>query len=368
MKNKTQKIVLTIDQSLTEIRIDKALSTLSEVGSRSQATRLLQMGAVRRPDGKIVKPSHHTKLGEVFNIEAPIIENEKLEKYDFKLDIVFEDDQLIVVNKPAGLVVHPAAGHAQDTLVNALLHYTDDLSLGYNEKRPGLVHRIDKGTSGLLVIAKNDDSQRKLALQFQRKTAHRLYRAIAFGPFAKPTGTLKSYLRRHPDDRKRMASVSKVQFLKSEGFGKVAKDELDKMPLPRHGFGDRREILNDDNEAIICGKLAITHYRVTEAHPSGLSLVELRLETGRTHQIRVHLSEFGHPIVADQTYGGMKRAKSLKSLELRELIEGMNRFALHAMELGFVHPTSEKKMIFKSQWPEDLLPLIDACGFTRRFE
>lgn len=367
MKSKTQKLVLTIDESLADIRIDKALSTLTEVGSRSQATNLLKMGAVRRPDGKIVKPSHHTKIGDVFNIEAPIIENDKLQKYDFKLDIVFEDDQLIVVNKPAGLVVHPAAGHAQDTLVNALLNYTDDLSLGYNEKRPGLVHRIDKGTSGLLVIAKNDNSQRKLALQFQRKTAHRLYRAIAFGPFPKETGTLKSYLRRHPDDRKRMASVNKVQYIKSDGLKKLAKEEREKVE-PFHGFGNRPDLLQNDSESTMCGKLAITHYRVTETHASGLSLVELRLETGRTHQIRVHLSEFGHPIVADQTYGGMKRAKNLKSASLRELIEAMPRFALHAMELGFIHPTTEQNIVFKSQWPEDLLPLVDACGFSQRFE
>lgn len=367
MKNKVEKLVLTIDESIADIRIDKALATLSEIGSRSQATNLLKMGAVRRPDGKIVKPSHSTRLGETFNIEAPVIENDKLEKYDFKLDIVYEDDQLLVVNKPSGLVVHPAAGHAQDTLVNALLNYTDDLSLGYNEKRPGLVHRIDKGTSGLLVIAKTDDSQRKLALQFQKKTTHRLYRAITFGPIPKLTGTLRSYLRRHPEDRKRMASVAKTQYLKSEGMGKVSQDELDRPPEPSYGFGNK-EILENDNEASICGKLAITHYRVTETHSSGLSLVELRLETGRTHQIRVHLSEYGYPIVGDNTYGSHKRIRSVKSLELREYISNMSRFALHAMELGFIHPTSQEKMIFKAPWPEDLLPLIEKCEFTRSFE
>lgn len=367
MKNKVEKLILTIDESIANTRIDKALATLAEVGSRSQATNLLKMGAVRKPDGKIVKPSHNTKLGEVFTVIAPVIESERLEKYDFKLDIVYEDDQLLVVNKPSGLVVHPAAGHAQDTLVNALLHYTDDLSLGYNEKRPGLVHRIDKGTSGLLVIAKNDDSQRKLALQFQRKTTHRLYRAVAYGPFSKPVGTLRSYLRRHPEDRKRMASVSRTQYLKSEGRGKVSKEELDRPPEPSYGFGNK-EILENDNESAMCGKLAITHYRVTETHPSGLSLVELRLETGRTHQIRVHLSEFGHPIVGDNTYGSHRRIRSVKSVELRELISSMSRFALHAMELGFVHPTTEEKMLFKAPWPADLMELIERCEFTRSFE
>lgn len=364
MKNKVQKLIVTIDDSLADMRVDKALANIAEVGSRSQATNLLKMGAVRRPDGKIVKPSHNTKLGEVFHVEAPIVESDKLEKYDFKLDIVYEDDQLLVVNKPSGLVVHPAAGHAQDTLVNALLNYTDDLSLGYNEKRPGLVHRIDKGTSGLLVIAKNDDAQRKLALQFQRKTSHRLYRAIAFGPFKKSTGTLRSYLRRHPENRKKMASVTTTQYLNSDGMGKVAKEELDRPPEPTRGFGDKQL----DSESTMCGKLAITHYRVTETHPSGLSLLELRLETGRTHQIRVHLSEFNHPIVGDNTYGAGKRKSTIKSIELRDLIHSMERFALHAAELGFVHPTTQEKMLFKAPWPDDLLPLVDHCGFTRSFE
>lgn len=314
-----ERIRLVITAELANQRIDKALATVEKIATRSQALRLMQAGRIRI-SGRVVKPSYQTKQGDVIDIEVPIVVESELIPYEFKLEIPYEDKDLLVVDKPAGLVVHPACGHAQDTLVNALIHYTNDLSLGFNEKRPGLVHRIDKGTSGLLVIAKNDEAQRLLALQFQRKTTHRLYRALVFGKFREPSGTIRSFLKRHPEDRKRVASAPD-------------------------------------------GKLAITHYRVVETHASGISLVELRLETGRTHQIRVHLSEMGHPIVGDITYGAGKRPKSLKSVQLRKLIEEMPHFALHAMELGFVHPSTGKFMIFKSPWPQDLLPLVDACGF-----
>lgn len=322
-----ERVVLTVTPELADQRIDKALASVPQIATRSQAARLIQAGRVR-VQGRVLKPSYQTHLGDVIDIDVPRVSSTELQPYEFALDIPYEDADLIVVNKPAGLVVHPACGHAQDTLVNALLHHTRDLSMGFNEQRPGLVHRIDKGTSGLLVIAKNERAQRFLALQFQRKTTHRLYRALAFGKFKEASGTLRSYLKRHPENRKRVASV----------------------PIP-------------DDGSTPDGKLAITHFRVASYHPSGISLVELRLETGRTHQIRVHLSESGHPIVGDENYGATKRLKNLKSVYLRKLIEAMPRFALHAAELGFVHPTTNKQMIFKSPWPEDLLPLIEHCDF-----
>lgn len=321
---KTQKIQFKIEpEHLNESqRVDKLLALIPEVGSRSQALKLIQMGAVRIA-GKVVKPSYKPNLGDILDLDVPIIEVEHLVPYDFKLDIVFEDADFIIINKPSGLVVHPACGHEQDTLVNALINYTDDLSLGYNEKRPGIVHRIDKDTSGLLVIAKNDHAQRELALQFQKKTSHRIYYAICFGIFKNKTGRIESFLRRHPEDRKRMISSPTEP-----------------------------------------GKLAITHYKVLEENPNGISLVQLKLETGRTHQIRAHLSELGYPIVGDEIYGGKKRTKNLKSLKLRKLIEEMPRFALHAAELGFKHPRIEKTHLFKSAWPEDLKELVEQCGFS----
>lgn len=317
---KSQQLTFVVTAEMLEERIDKALAQVPEIGSRSQALKLLQMGAVRK-SGKIIKPSYKASLGDIFDLDIPIIETEHLLPYDFPLDIIFEDKDLIVLNKPAGLVVHPAHGHAQDTLVNALLNYTTELSLGYNEKRPGIVHRIDKGTSGLLVIAKNDVSQRVLSKQFQRKTTHRIYYAIAYGTFKEPTGTIQSFLRRHPENR--------------------------------------QKVMSSPTEP---GRHSITHYKVLKVH-DGISLLELKLETGRTHQIRVHLSELGHPILGDLVYGSGRRSKNIKSLQIRKFVDETPRFALHAAELGFDHPTTNEKMIFKVGWPEDLAELVKLCHF-----
>lgn len=307
------------------LRIDKALAAIEAVGTRSQASRLLARGLVFLGSAT-VKPSHLVTVGEVFRIHIPYIPKLTLVPYDFPLTIAFEDNDLIVIDKPAGLVVHPAYGHAQDTLVNALLHHTKDLSQGFDELRPGLVHRLDKDTSGLIVVAKNENAQRALALQFQRKITHRIYRAVIFGEMKPPVGKIESYLKRHPEDRKRSASV--------------AADEIG-------------------------AKLAITHYKTLQTHASGLSLVELKLETGRTHQIRVHVKEAGHPVVGDSTYGADNRVGSLKSVALRKLIGEMPRFALHAFELGFYHPTARDFVRLTSVWPADLLPLVNHCEFPR---
>ncbi len=310
------------------VRLDRILAVLPEIGSRSQAARLIDSGAVTL-NSKTCKSSLTVKTNDTYVIVLPDAEPSTIQPLKIDLDVVYEDSDLIVVNKPAGLVVHPAAGHRQDTLVNALVWHTDELSVGFNENRPGLVHRIDKDTSGLLVIAKNDEAQRFLAEQFKNKTTHRIYYAVSFGPLRNPHGTIKTYLSRHPVDRKRFASLKLI----------------DQSSEPKNG------------------KLAITHYQVNKVHASGVSLVQLKLETGRTHQIRVHLSELGSPIVGDSLYGADRRVKNLKSVALRTIITNMNRFALHAAELGFVHPRTKQNMLFKIDWPQDLLPLIEACGF-----
>ena len=318
---------LIIDAACDGLRIDKALAQMPEVGTRSQASRLLARGLVFA-DTTSVKPSLLVKTGDRFRIYIPFVPKTHLVPYEFPLDIAYEDSDLIVVDKPAGLVVHPAYGHAQDTLVNALLHHTKDLSQGFDELRPGLVHRLDKDTSGLIVIAKNEPAQRALAIQFQRKITHRIYRAIVFGEMKPPTGTIVSYLKRHPEDRKKSASVPDVNGTAPAG-----------------------------------AKLAITHYRTLQTHPTTLSLLELKLETGRTHQIRVHVKEAGHPIVGDSIYGADGRANGLKSVALRKLISDLPRFALHAFELGFYHPTAGDFLRLKSKWPADLRPLVDHCDF-----
>ena len=323
MRKSNKQIKFVVPPEAEGQRLDKALVACPEVATRSQASRLIALENVRF-GGKIAKASRAVKAGEEFDVDVPFGEADPLAPYDFPLDAVYEDSDLIVINKPAGLVVHPACGHQDDTLVNALVHRTPDLSMGFDERRPGLVHRLDKGTSGLLVVAKNDEAHRFLAKQFKLKTARRLYRAVAFGRFRQAIGTVRSRLRRHPDDRKRIASVPEALAA------------------------------GDDPP----GKLAITHYEVIKEHACGLALVELRLETGRTHQIRAHLSEMGHAIVGDETYGGKKRAKGLASPALRKLIADMPRFALHAAELGFAHPRTKEQMIFRVDWPQDLREIL----------
>ena len=283
------------------MRLDKALSLHSEIESRSQATRLIDIGCVSLGEKK-VKPSKQTEPGEIYTVQVPFKELPEIEPLEMELDVIFEDEDLMVINKPSGLVVHPSAGHYQDTLVNALVYYSKSLSSGFEAHRPGLVHRIDKDTSGLLVVAKNDSVQRHLASQFKHKTVHRIYQAVCFGPLQNSEGTIESYLTRHPTDRKKFAS----------------------------------EKLADGQDPK--GKKAITHYKVLAEHPSGVSLLRLQLETGRTHQIRIHLSEQGHSIIADPIYGAKNRYKNLKGARIQQLISSAPRLMLHAAELGFVHP------------------------------
>lgn len=303
------------------LRVDKALATHPEIESRSQATSLIDRGFVTL-NGAPVKPAHKVTVGEVFSVRIPSDEPSELLPFDFKLDIKFEDDQVIVVNKPSGLVAHPAVGHRQDTLVNALLHHTNELASGFGSGRPGLVHRIDKDTSGLLVVAKTETALRHLAKQFKRKSVHRIYWALTYGLFNKKSGVISTYIRRSPLDRKKFASE------KMTGIG-----------APQ-------------------GKLAITHYEVKKELPSGLSLVHLQLETGRTHQIRVHLSELGHPIVSDPIYCSEHRYKSLQSVKLRDSVLGLPHLMLHAAELGFIHPSTNKFVKFKVPWPEEVTAFI----------
>ena len=193
--------------------------------------------------------------------------------------------------------------------------------MGFNENRPGIVHRLDRDTSGLLVVAKNNESHQDLSKQFKDRTIHRIYFAIIYGKPKNQSGTITSYLARHPKDRKRFASVQGVH---SEQHGKKA----------------------------------ITHYKFLKNLGAGLSLIQCKLETGRTHQIRVHLSELGHPIVGDLIYGSTTRLKSVESVQLREQIRSMKRIGLHAAELGFIHPKTKMKLSFAANWPEDLQFLV----------
>lgn len=293
-------------------RLDKFLSTLPFIPSRSRAAELIEAGLVTWK-GKVLKASFRLQTRMALEVRIPEAPPNELQPLDRPLDLLYEDRDLVVVNKPAGLVVHPAAGHAQDTLVNMLLFHVDQLSMGFAEHRPGIVHRLDRDTSGILVVAKNDRAHHGLAEQFRVKHAHRLYWAIVHGSPKLKSQTLRSYLARHPQDRKRFASSGSQQ-----------------------------------------GKLAITHYKTLQELPSGLSWLSCKLETGRTHQIRVHLSEEGLPIVGDPIYGLRRKTKA---------DELAGRLLLHACELGFEHPLTHENLFFRLGWPEEVKATLTQLGF-----
>jgi 23S rRNA pseudouridine1911/1915/1917 synthase len=283
--------------------------------TRSMARRLIEAGQVT-VDGTKEKPSLKLRGGEkvVVTIPPPVPAEPAAET--IPLEILYEDSDLVVVNKPAGMVVHPGAGNASGTLVNALLGHCHDLSGIGGELRPGIVHRIDKDTTGLLVVAKNDPAHRSLSQQFKDHTIKRVYLALVFGSPKADKGRIESAIGRHPVDRKRMSGTA------------------------------RR------------GKKAVTHWQAVSRY-LGVTLMRLKLETGRTHQIRVHLCEAGHPLVGDTVYGGSGRLATIQDTQLRELIKGMGRQALHAKTLGFIHPASGEYLEFDTELPTDMVRIID---------
>ncbi|XGC80765.1 RluA family pseudouridine synthase [Bdellovibrio bacteriovorus] len=331
-KDSSQKITVTASADMDGLRLDKALALIAEVGTRSRASHLIENSLVTL-NGKLAKPSVAVKEADLIQITLPPPVSSELQKFDLKLDVIFEDDDLLVINKPAGLVVHPAAGHAQDTLVNALLAHTDDLSMKFGEERPGIVHRLDKETSGLIVIAKNDQTHEALTAQFKERSTHRIYFAVCIGTAKNLSGTIKSFLARHPLDRKRYASV----------------------------LGNDKRPLQDKEDPPSIGKWAVTHYEVLH-RKSGLSYLKLKLETGRTHQIRVHLSENGLPIAGDALYGADKKIKNVEAKNTQEDLKSLTRFLLHAAELGFTHPRTKERMSFKQDWPEDIQGYLKKWG------
>lgn len=311
------QLKLTVQDRATGLRLDKFLSDQAEIGSRSKAAKLIEMNLVSK-NGSSLKASYRVQAGDRLLVQLPPPTPTDLQPLDLALDIAYQDSDCLVVNKPAGLVVHPAAGHAQDTLVNALVGQVKELSMGFGEHRPGIVHRLDKATSGLLVVAKNDFAHEKLAQQFKHKTVLRHYWALVYGEPKSKKKTIESLLGRHPTQRKRFCSQK-------------------------------------------TGKRAVTHYEVLQSK-SGISLLRCRLETGRTHQIRVHLSELGHAIVGDRLYGSTRPPQSLGK-SLRANVEAWNRIGLHAYELGFTHPRRDEVLKFFASWPDDLKELINQLEF-----
>jgi 23S rRNA pseudouridine1911/1915/1917 synthase len=316
VETKTSEVIeVTASPEQTQLRLDRALSALPQVRSRSRAQKLMELGLVA-VNGKPQKASYLVQAGDRLRVEIPVESNELI-PLKAELDVIYEDDDLAVIHKPSGLVVHPAEGHAQDTLVNILLDKIPNLSMGFNEKRPGIVHRLDKETSGLLVVAKNDFSHTALSEQFRARTVKREYYALVFGKPKALKGRVETKLGRDPRHRKRFKSVT----------------------------GE--------------GKTAITNYEHFRTYIQGITELRVRLETGRTHQIRVHLSEMSHPIIGDSLYGADARVKQLKSKTLKKEILSLKRIALHAAVLGFAHPRSGEELFFQSGWPEDMKTLLD---------
>ena len=296
-------------------RLDRALAAALPTLSRERLKALIGSGRVTGPAGLVRDPASKA-LNGVYQVSVPEAAPAHNEAQDIDLDIVFEDEHLLVVDKPAGMVVHPAAGNADGTLVNALLHHCAGRLSGIGGvARPGIVHRIDKNTSGLLVVAKTDRAHEGLSAQFARHSIERRYKAVVAGLPSPLLGTVNAPLARSTANRKKMAIVE----------------------------GGR-------------GKRAVTHYRVLEPLRDA-ALVECRLETGRTHQVRVHMTSIGHPLLGDPTYGGIRKAH-------RELLKRLNfeRQALHAAELGFIHPVTSETLSFKSAVPSDMQELLSALA------
>jgi 23S rRNA pseudouridine1911/1915/1917 synthase len=300
-------------------RLDKWLSARLPELSRTRIKSLIEQGQVTSAGATIADASAKVKAGQEVTVAVPPDAPAEPEAQEIALAVVYEDDDLIVIDKPAGMVVHPAPGSPDQTLVNALLaHCGESLSGIGGVRRPGIVHRIDKDTSGLLVVAKNDRAHQVLSRQFADHSLERAYKALVWGMPNPPRGEIEGAIGRSPQDRKKMAIVS-------------------------HG-----------------GKHAHTRYRLIRPFASGtVSLVECRLSTGRTHQIRVHMTSIGHPLVGDQTYGRSRTAK-LKAIPEpgRTLLANFPRQALHAYLLGFTHPSTGETLRFESEIPNDISELI----------
>jgi 23S rRNA pseudouridine1911/1915/1917 synthase len=304
-------------------RLDVFLTHHVENATRSKVQQAVKEGLVL-VDGKNVKPSYMISPGETIHITMPKPPAPDVVAENIHLDIVYEDDYLLVINKPAGMVTHPAYSNYTGTLVNALLYHCNNRLSTLNETmRPGIVHRLDKDTSGLMVVAKDDVTHAKLALQFSRRTINREYWAIVWGRFE----------------------------------GKEAKSGLIEASLGR-SKSDRKKIAVN-----ITGKSAATEYEVLESFEY-LSLVRLKLRTGRTHQIRVHLHHIGHPVFGDPTYGGRRIAwggtEKKKKEEVQHFLKIINRQALHAKTIGFIHPATKEHLKFDSDLPADMQEVLDA--------
>jgi 23S rRNA pseudouridine1911/1915/1917 synthase len=303
-----------VSDAVSGLRLDRALSELFPSYSRNFLANLVTDGNVAVDGTPAKKTSQRVESGQRVTIEVPEAAPSPLASQDIPLTVLHEDADVVVVDKPAGLVVHPAAGHADQTLVNALLFHVKDLSGVGGELRPGIVHRLDKDTSGVMIIAKHDDAHRKLTANWNSDRVRKEYVAIVYGTPSEERGTIDAPIGRDPRDRKKMAVVAD-------------------------------------------GRLAITDYELAERLRYA-SLVRCRLRTGRTHQIRVHLKHLGHPIVGDPLYSG-PQWRGIPDKRVQKVLSSLERQMLHAAKITFEHPTSGVAMTFEAALPADLLGVLD---------
>ena len=310
-----EEITFTTGKEDAGLRLDIVLSHHLAL-TRSAAARLVTQGKAL-VDREERRPSFKLKEGMRLQVHMEAEEEpDTLKPYDMPLDILYEDPSIIVINKPAGLVVHPGAGNREKTLVNALIaHYPEIIGVGSAE-RPGIVHRLDKLTSGVMVVARNEKAYHTLVAAFKEHKQTRVYKGLCYGHMKQSCGQIKTFMQRHPKDRKKMSS--KVEE----------------------------------------GREAITNWEVIEEWPQ-FSFLKLSLETGRTHQIRVHLTDIGHPVVGDAQYGGKKQANNITDPQTRSYVKSLDRQMLHAWMLGITHPETGEWMEFSCEAPDDMQKFIE---------
>ena len=325
----TKNINLIVKPEENNIRVDAFINKRQSMISRTRIKNLILKEKLKLNDQIIKNPSKKVLSGDTIFLEIPKPKEASLKAYDFKLNIVFEDDDLLVINKPAGIIMPPGAGNYDNTIVNALMHYNKNtLSTIGDELRPGIVHRIDKDTSGLIVVAKNNETHEHLSMQFNKHTITRIYQLLIWGKLRPSSGKIDTFITRSSKNRQMM------------------------------------EVSNSK------GKRAITNYKTLEVFENDktptLSLVECKLETGRTHQIRVHMTYLGNSIMGDGKY--KKKYKRFKNIDtnLENSIYKLDRQFLHAKTLGFIHPKTNKEMVFSSILPQELENIIKLLKNTKK--
>ena len=318
-----------VEENENNMRVDVLINKREKLISRTRIKNLILKEKLKLNDHVIKSPSKKIITGDKLNLQIPEPEEASLKPYDFKLEVIHEDEDLLIINKPAGIIMHPGAGNYDKTIVNALIHYNkNSLSTIGDELRPGIVHRIDKNTSGLVVIAKNNETHENLSKQFSDHTITRVYQLLIWGKLRPSSGRIETFITRSSKNRQLM-EVSQSK-----------------------------------------GKQAITNYKTMEKFENDktptLSLVECKLETGRTHQIRVHMTHMGNSIVGDDKY--KKKYKKLKNIDmgLENLISKLDRQFLHAKTLGFVHPKTNEEMVFSSILPQELNNLLKMLRNTSK--